>query len=78
MNKKTVKIIRLIILVICIGLLVAGGYMFYKQQIAPLRKHLNQAKRIREKSPHLYELLKLEHELENRELRRNYERNYER
>ena len=38
MNKKTVKIIRLIILVICIGLLVAGGYMFYKQQIAPLRK----------------------------------------
>ena len=46
------------------------------KEIEPLRKHLNHAKRIREKSPHLYELLKLEHELENRELRRNYERNY--
>ena len=47
------------------------------REIEPLRKHLNHARRIREKSPHLYELLKLEHDMENRELRRNYERNYE-
>ena len=54
------------------------GRKAISKEIAPLRKHLNQAKRIREKSPHLYELLKLEHDMESRELRRSYERNYER
>ena len=48
------------------------------REIEPLRKRLNHAKKIREKSPHLYELLKLEHDMESRELRRSYERNYER
>jgi len=48
------------------------------RELEPLRKQLKHAKQIREKSPHLYELLKLEHDMENRELQRKHERSYER
>jgi len=43
-----------------------------------LRKDVKHAKRIRDKSPHLYKLLKLEHELESREIHRIREGSYER
>jgi len=48
------------------------------KEIEPLRKDVKHAKRIRDKSPHLHKLLKLEHELESREIHRIRERSYER
>ncbi|MGI6269078.1 MAG: relaxase/mobilization nuclease domain-containing protein [Candidatus Howiella sp.] len=48
------------------------------KQITPLRKKLSQAKRILEKSPHLYELLQTEHRLEMTALNKNKERSYTR
>ena len=44
------------------------------EHIEPLRKKLKRAKRISEKSPHIYELLKTEAGLERPGLYRNYER----
>ncbi len=44
------------------------------KQINPLRKKLKQAERILEKSPHLYELLKTEHDLEIKARKRYLER----
>lgn len=43
-------------------------------EITPLRKKLKQAEKILEKSPHLYELLKTEHELEKKARNRYLER----
>lgn len=43
-------------------------------EITPLRKKLKQAEKILEKSPHLYELLKTEHELEKKARSRYLER----
>jgi len=40
------------------------------QEIAPLRKKLKQAEQILEKSPHLYELLQKEHQLETNKIRK--------
>ncbi|MDD4492941.1 MAG: relaxase/mobilization nuclease domain-containing protein [Eubacteriales bacterium] len=48
------------------------------KQITPLRKKLKQAKRIFEKSPHLYELLQNEHRLEKTAQNRLRERSYSR
>ena len=36
------------------------------KQMKPIRERLRRAERILEKSPHLYELLKQEHELEKK------------
>jgi hypothetical protein len=47
-------------------------------QITPLRKKLIQAKRILEKSPHLYELLQSEHRLEMTAQKKSRERSYSR
>ncbi len=44
------------------------------KQITPLRKKLKQAEKTLEKSPHLYELLKTEHELEKKARNRYLER----
>lgn len=43
-------------------------------QMKPVREHLHRAERILEKSPHLYELLKQEHELEKKARARYKER----
>ena len=43
-------------------------------QMKPVREHLRRAERILEKSPHLYELLKQEHELEKKARARYKER----
>ena len=43
-------------------------------QMKPVREHLRRAERILEKSPHLYELLKQEHELEKKARARHKER----
>lgn len=47
--------------------------MVYKQ-MKPIRERLRRAERILEKSPHLYELLKQEHELEKKARARYKER----
>ena len=44
------------------------------KQMKPVREHLRRAERILEKSPHLYELLKQEHELEKKARARYKER----
>ena len=44
------------------------------KQMQPVREHLRRAERILEKSPHLYELLKQEHELEKKARARYRER----
>ena len=44
------------------------------KQMKPVREHLRRAERILEKSPHLYELLKQEHELEKKARARHKER----
>lgn len=48
------------------------------KQITPLRKKLTQARRILEKSPHLYELLQSEHRLEMTAQKKSKERSYTR
>ena len=40
------------------------------QEITPLRKKLKQAEQILDKSPHLYELLQKEHQLETNKIRK--------
>ena len=44
------------------------------KQMKPIRERLHRAERILEKSPHLYELLKQEHELEKKARARYKER----
>ena len=44
------------------------------KQMKPIRERLRRAERILEKSPHLYELLKQEHELEKKARARYKER----
>ena len=44
------------------------------KKMKPVREHLRRAEKILEKSPHLYELLKQEHELEKKARARYKER----
>ncbi len=44
------------------------------KQMKPIRERLRRAERILEESPHLYELLKQEHELEKKARARHKER----